>query len=79
MVSKNECLLALDASSKVIGFSIFDLKTKQLLKIDKFLHDEKKTLIERVIEYEKLLLKLKEEYNITEMVIEEAFKAFKIF
>lgn len=79
MVNKNECLLALDASSKVIGFSIFDLNTKQLLKIDKFLHDDKKTLIERVLEYEKLLLKLKEEYNITEMVIEEAFKAFKIF
>lgn len=76
MVNKNECLLALDASSKVIGFSIFDLNTKQLLKIDKFLHDDKKTLIERVLEYEKLLLKLKEEYNITEMVIEEAFKAF---
>lgn len=76
MINKNECLLALDASSKVIGYSIFDLKTKELLKIDKFLHDEKKTLIERTLEYEKLLVKLIAEYNITEMVIEEAFKAF---
>lgn len=70
------CLLALDASSTVIGYSIFDIEKKTLLKMDHLIHDQETSLIERVLVYEKLLIKLREEYNITDVVIEKAFQGF---
>ncbi len=69
-------LLSLDASSSVIGYSIFNIKTKELIKMDYLIHDKETSLIERVLVYEKLLIKLKETYNITDMVIEESFAGF---
>lgn len=73
---KNPCLLALDASSTVIGYSIFDIETKELITMNHLIHDQETSLIERVLEYEKLLIKLKTEYNITEIVLEKAFQGF---
>lgn len=73
---KEECLLALDASSSVIGMSIFNLKSKELIKIDYLIHDKSTSLIERCLAYEKLLIKLRLEYNITEIAIEQSFSGF---
>jgi hypothetical protein len=69
-------LLSLDASSSIIGYSIFNIKTKELVKTGYFIHNKEKNLLERVFDYEKLLNQLLLEYNITEFVIEEAFAAF---
>lgn len=69
-------LLALDASSSIIGYSIFDIDTKELIEINHYVHDKSTSLIERVIEYEKILNRLQSTYNITDMVIEESFQGF---
>lgn len=73
---KEEYLLSLDASSNVIGYSIFHIQSKTLMEAGYFIHDKKKNLLERVLDYEKLLGELLLKYNITEFVIEEAFAAF---
>jgi hypothetical protein len=55
---KEECLIALDASSSVIGYSIFDIQSKKLIFMASLCHDKETSLIERCLEYEKLLIKL---------------------
>jgi hypothetical protein len=68
-------LLSLDASSTVVGYSIWDKDTKELIKMD-YLKLEKGSLLEKADEFELLLNRLRGLYpQIDEMVIEEAMMA----
>lgn len=73
---KSPCLLACDASSVEIGYSIFDLKTKKLLTMSHLSLDKEADLIEKVLEYEKLLIKLLTQYNIVSFCIEQSMMGF---
>lgn len=73
---KSPCLLACDASSVEIGYSIFDLDTKKLLTMNHLSLDKGATLIEKVLEYEKLLIKLLTQYNIVSFCIEQSMMGF---
>lgn len=69
-------LLALDASSKEIGYSIFCKNTKTLIEINHFTQDVDHSLIEKAEAFEGLLKKLIEKYpQIDEMIIEESMMA----
>jgi len=69
-------LLSLDASTKVIGYCVYDSSTKVIKELKHFDNSNKHDIIEKALEFEKWLLELLKEYpGINEMVIEEAFVA----
>lgn len=65
-------LLALDASSRIIGYSIFDIASKKLETVGYLDLSKETDLIKKVLKFEDLLETLQLEFNITEMVIEES-------
>jgi hypothetical protein len=68
-------LLALDASSTVIGISIWDIPTKELISLEHFIFKEG-SLLEKAVQYENLLRDLMNKYTIDKMVIEESLEMF---
>lgn len=65
-------LLALDASSRIIGYSVFDIASKKLETVGHLDLSVETDLIKKVLKFEVLLEALQLEFNITEMVIEES-------
>lgn len=70
-------LLSLDASSSIIGITIFDIDTKSFVAVDYLVHDKTKSLIERVMDFRDKLRELRKIYNdLDTLVIESSFQGF---
>ena len=78
---KTGYLLALDASTKEIGYSIWNKETKELIELDHYTHEKHVSIIEKADNFESDFLKplLNKYPNINEMVIEESFTKFGQF
>lgn len=68
-------LLALDLSTKTIGYSIFSLDSNELLKMDYYSYTSD-DLVDKGFEVQNLLLGIDEEYKVNTVVIEERLKKF---
>ena len=70
-------LLALDGSTTICGYTIWDKDTKKHILINALVFDETNTLIEKAEEFEAFLKDLLINFpEIDEMVIEESFTKF---
>lgn len=69
-----EFLLALDCSSVELGYSIWNIETKELISLGHYTFQEGK-LLEKGTQYENFLRDLMNKFHITEMVIEECYEA----
>jgi hypothetical protein len=70
-----EYLLSLDASSITIGYSIFNLSTRELIKID-YYSLKSELVLDKADEFENFITRLLVEYpQIKVMAIENAFQA----
>lgn len=70
-------LIALDASTKEIGYSIFNKETKELIIMDHFTQNPEHSLIQKAEAFDILLASLIVKYPlINEAVIEESFTGF---
>jgi hypothetical protein len=69
-------LLALDASTKEIGYTIWNVDTKELVSMNHFTHNTNHTLLEKAQAFELLVKMLVDLHpTLSEMVIEESFQA----
>lgn len=69
-------LISCDASSSIIGYTIFDIATKKLISHGHLILDKEKSLLERALEFDNLLKTLKKQYpDLTDFCIEAAFTA----
>jgi hypothetical protein len=76
MTMNDKLLLALDASSRCIGYSIFNQTDYSIIKTGYLTQPEEFNLLEKTKFFQKFLVNLLNEYtNINEMVIEAAFQA----
>jgi len=75
MTETQKCLLAYDLSTITIGYSIFDLQTKELIKLS-YEKLNTKELLEKAEMIDIINKRLFSEYNIQHFVIEESLKSF---